>query len=102
MSVLLIFEMQEINGALLLKATFLPNALLSGYVTIIVPLGTIFASLKSHRSDFRIDVLNVICLLGLYLSSALPYWSWTSIHFLAINLVILSDVVSSKFVIFCY
>ena len=72
MSVLLIFEMQGINGVLLLKANFLPQALLSGFVTIIVPLATIFASLKSHRSDCRIDVLDVMCLLGLYLSSALP------------------------------
>ena len=43
MSVLLIFEIQEINGALFLKANFLSYALLSGFVTIIVPLTTIYA-----------------------------------------------------------
>ena len=59
--------MQETNGALFLRANFLSYALLSGYVTVIVLLTTIYASLKSHRSD----VLNLICLLGLYLSSAL-------------------------------
>ena len=69
MSVLLIFEMQEINGALFQKANFLP------YATIIFPLTTMYASLKSHRSDLSIDVLNLVCLLGLYLFSALPDWS---------------------------
>ena len=45
MSVLLIFEMQLMNGALFLKADFLSCALLSGSVTVIVPLTTIYASL---------------------------------------------------------
>ena len=72
MSVLLIFEIQDINGALFLKANFLSYALLSGFVTIIVPLTTIYALLKSHRSDFSFDVLKLICLHALYLSSALP------------------------------
>ena len=72
MSVLLIFEMQERNGALFLKANFLSYALLSGFVTVIVPFTTIYASLKSHKSNLSIDVLNLICLLGLCLSSALP------------------------------
>ena len=72
MSVLLIFEMQERNGALFLKANFLSYALLSGFVTVIVPFTTIYASLKSHKSYLSIDVLNLICLLGLCLSSALP------------------------------
>ena len=48
MSVLSIFEMQLINGALFLK---------------------------SHKSDLSTDLLNLICLLGFYLSSALPDWS---------------------------
>ena len=73
MSVLLIFEMQETNGALFLKANFLSYASLIGFVTVMVLLITTYASLKSHRSDIRIDVLNRICLLGLYLSLALPY-----------------------------
>ena len=36
MSVLLISEMQETNGALFLKANFLSYALLSGFATVIV------------------------------------------------------------------
>ena len=98
MSVLLIFEIQEINGTLFLKANFLSYALLSGFVTIIV--ATIYALLKSHRSDFSFDVLKLICLLALYLSSALPDWSWTSTYFLVINLSTLLAVVFSKFVIY--
>ena len=66
MSVLLIFEMQLRNGALFLSARFLSYALLSGFVTIIFPLTTIYASLQSHKSDLNIDVLNLICLLVLY------------------------------------
>ena len=72
MSVLLIFEMQETNSELFVKAYFLSYALLFGSVTIIVSLTTTYVSLKSHRSDRSIDVLNFICLLGFYLSSALP------------------------------
>ena len=45
MSVLSIFVMQEINGALFLKAKFLSYALLFESVTLIVPLTTIHASL---------------------------------------------------------
>ena len=44
MNVLLIFEMQETNGALFLKANFLPYALLFGFVTVIFPFTTIYAS----------------------------------------------------------
>ena len=50
MSVLISFEMQETNGALFLEANFLSYALSSGFVTVIVPLTIIYASLKSHRS----------------------------------------------------
>ena len=39
------FEMQEINGALFLKANFLSYALIFGSVTLIVPLTTIYPSL---------------------------------------------------------
>ena len=42
------------------------------FVRVIVPLTTIYASLKSHKFDLSIDVLNLIFLLGLYLASALP------------------------------
>ena len=44
-SVLLIFEMPPINDSLLLKASFLSLAFLSGFSTPIVPLATIYASL---------------------------------------------------------
>ena len=72
MSVLLISEMQETNGALFLKANFLSYALLSGFVTVIAPLTTMYASLKSHKSDLKIDVLNLLCLLVcIYLQSYL-------------------------------
>ena len=75
-------------------------ALLSGFVKVTVPLTIIYASLKLHRSDLSIDVLNLIGLLGLYLSSALPDWSWTWIHSLVVNLGALSDVVPNKLVSF--
>ena len=45
MSVLLVFEIQLMTDALFLKANFLSYALLSGFVTAIVPLTTIYASL---------------------------------------------------------
>ena len=85
----LIFETQLINGALFLKTNFFsPNALLFALlvavtlaavllgasmssavnvflVTVIFPLTTIYASLKSHKSDLNIDVLILISLLGL-------------------------------------
>ena len=51
MSVLLILEVQETNGALFVKANFLSYPLLFGLLTVIVPLTTIHASLKSHRFD---------------------------------------------------
>ena len=76
------------------------KSLPSAFLRIIVLFTTIYTSLKSHRSDLSIDVLNLICLLVLYLSSALPDWSWTSTHFLVINLGILLGIVSSEFVIF--
>ena len=64
MSVLLTFEMQLINGALFLntKGLFFLLLLLPP-VTVIVPLTTIYASLKSHKPDLSSDVLNLICLL---------------------------------------
>ena len=40
--------------------------------TVIFLLTAIYASLRSHRSDCSIDVLNLICLLDMYLSFALP------------------------------
>ena len=68
--------MQLINGALVLNAKnlFLMSIepLPSVFVRQIVPLTTVYASLKSGRSDFNTDVLNLACFLGLYLSSALP------------------------------
>ena len=44
-SVLLIFVMQPINGALYLKAIFLSYSPLFGSTTVIDPLTTIYASL---------------------------------------------------------
>ena len=85
MSVLLIFEMQEVSGVLLLRANFLSYALLFGSLTVSVPSATIYAlksqnhkkslkslkSLKSQKSDLSINVLSLIYLLSLYLSTEL-------------------------------
>ena len=60
--------MQLVNGALFLKANFLSYASLFGSVKVIFPSTTIYASLKSHRSDLNIDVLNLIYLLLLYVT----------------------------------
>ena len=64
-SVLLILETEETNGALFLKGNFLTYTLLSEFVTVIVPLTTIHASLKSHKSYLRIDALTLVSLLTL-------------------------------------
>ena len=45
MNVLLTFEMHVRNGALFLSVIFLSYALLFGFVTVIFPLTTIYASL---------------------------------------------------------
>ena len=66
--------MQLVNGAQFLNITFLlvlfataPAAdVLS---TIIVPLTRMYASLYSHKLDFSVAVLNLICLLALYVPS---------------------------------
>ena len=72
MNVFFIFEVQEVNGALFLKANFLSYRTLFGLVTVIFSFITTYVSEQSHKSDLSIDVLNFICLFGLYLSSALP------------------------------
>ena len=82
MNVFFIFEVQEVNGALFLKANFLSYRTLFGLVKVIFSLQfffifnffyiTTYVSEQSHKSDLSIDVLNFICLFGLYLSSALP------------------------------
>ena len=72
----------------------------ASFVRVISPLATIYASLKPHKSDLSIDVLNLICLLGLQLSSALSDWSWTSIYFVVINLGTSSDIVPNTIVNF--
>ena len=71
-SVLLIFEMQLINGALFLKVNFLSYASLFHLKTVIIPFTTIYVSRSSHRSDLSIEFLKLICLSGLYLFSAVP------------------------------
>ena len=58
--------MQLVNGALFLKANFLSYTSLFKFVTVIFPLTAIYASLKSHRSDLNINILNLIWLLVLY------------------------------------
>ena len=65
-----ILEMQEINGALFFKITclFISSLSLPSALTVTIPLTKIYASLKSHRYDLNIDVLNLICLLVLYVS----------------------------------
>ena len=65
--------MQEVNATLFLNAKdlfFLSLLLLATSValTVVFPLIIIYASLKSHKSDLSIDVLNLICLLVLYVS----------------------------------
>ena len=62
---LLIFEMQLINGALFLNATVLFLFASNGPVTVIVLFTTIYASLKSHKSDLKIGALILISLLTL-------------------------------------
>ena len=57
--------MQLANGPIFLNATALFLFALFGLVTVIVPLTTIYASLKSHESDLNIDVLVLISLLTL-------------------------------------
>ena len=63
-NVLFIFEMQEVNGSLFLKANYLSYIILPSLVTVIFPFTTIFASEQSHKFDLSINVLNLICLLG--------------------------------------
>ena len=70
--------------------------------TVILPLTTIYTSVNSHRSDLSTDGLNLISLLGLYLSSSLPDWSWNSIHFLVINPGTSLRFVPNQFGIFWY
>ena len=51
MNVLLIFGIQETNSTLFLKANFLSHIILFVFTTTIFPSATIYASLKSHKSD---------------------------------------------------
>ena len=64
---LLIFDMRDINEALFLKVGFLFLLLLELVpVTLIIPFTTVYASLYSHKSDLKIEVLNLIFLLTEY------------------------------------
>ena len=76
------------------------KSLFAAFVRVISLFTTIYASIKWHKSDLSIDVLNLIGLFGLYLSLAAPDWSWTSTHFLVINLGIALGVVPNKFAFF--
>ena len=77
--------MQLVNGELFLNANnlFLTSvkSLFAAFVRVMSPFTTIYAPLKSRKSDFSIDVLNLIGLFDLHLSLASPDWSWTSTHF---------------------
>ena len=57
--------MQLMNGALFLNVIAFFLFALFGLVTVIIPFTTIYASLKSHKSDLSNDVLNLISLFGL-------------------------------------
>ena len=99
MSILLIFKMQEINDALFLKAFFLSYALLSGFVTVIVPFTTTYAN---------IDLILALMFYILFVYSVCIYLQhYPTDHellsiFLVINLGTSSGVVPNTFVIFCY
>ena len=56
-NVLLIFVMQQINGALFLKANYLSYALLFGSITLIVPLTTIYASLFALPTEVILSAI---------------------------------------------
>ena len=59
--------MRDINEALFLKVGFLFLLLLELVpVTLIIPFTTVYASLYSHKSDLKIEVLNLIFLLTEY------------------------------------
>ena len=68
--------MQLVNGELFLNANnlFLTSvkSLFAAFVRVMSPFTTICAPLKSHKSDFSIDVLNLIGLFDLHLSLASP------------------------------
>ena len=62
----LIFEIQLINGAFFLNRRFLFLLLASLLPSrVISPFTTIYALLKSHKSDLKIHVLILISLFGL-------------------------------------
>ena len=79
--VLFISLMQSVNGAQFLNTTSLHTLYeLSPAccATDIVPLTTIYASLKSHKLDFNIEILNSILLSLLNVPHVL---SFISTHF---------------------
>ena len=65
---LLIFDIQLINAAMFFNAKDLFFLFFLWFPsTVIILLTTLHASLKSHKSYCSMDVLNVICLLDLYI-----------------------------------
>ena len=69
--VLFILLMQLVNGAQFLNITFLPMLFAAApapalLLMAIFPSASIYASLKSHKLDLRIAVLNLIYLLREY------------------------------------
>ena len=66
-NVLLIFDMHDLNGKLFLKVSFLFLLLASLLpLTLIPPFTTIYESIEYHKSDLRIEVLNLLFLLVEY------------------------------------
>ena len=80
-NVLLIFNIHDQSGALLLKSSFsfLVLPLLSSSI-VICPFTTVKSSRKPHKSDVNIEVLNLIFLLAEYLPLD---ESFASIHVLS-------------------
>ena len=65
---LLIFDIQLVNGALFLNAKNLHlrsiKSPFATFVRVIYPFTTIYATLKSHKSDLSSGVLNLNGLFG--------------------------------------
>ena len=61
------FDMHDLNEVLFLKDSFLSLFLFSSSPsTVVVPFTRIYTSLKSHKSDLSIEVLNLIFLFKEY------------------------------------
>ena len=92
--------MQSVNRAQFLNITFLflllGAAVYVVFGTVIVPLTSMYAWLKSRKLDLNIAVLNLIWLAVLYTPCDS---SFISTQFLVLNL---DGLFSNKFIIFWY